>query len=247
MRKFILLVVLLALLVSVAPALAQVGTVVDVADANDDLNTFASAVYAAGLANELAGPGPFTVFAPTDAAFRGLPTATLEALNSDPAALANLLLYHLALGTISPAALPARTSVSSLLPGGTVAVSTNAAGTVFLNGSARVVGVAQASNGVIYLIDEVLAPPVGAQVVLPLAAADGNATGLDDQVVIVGPGHIYIDPKTHGNQIVSHGHGFILCERAHITEIWNGYAKLRDQGGWIGPGSFAYPGAASIC
>ncbi len=72
--------------------------IVDTAVAAGDFNTLVTAVKAAGLVETLKGEGPFTVFAPTDAAFAKVPTDTLNALLADKAALANVLTYHVVAG-----------------------------------------------------------------------------------------------------------------------------------------------------
>ncbi|MBN2276036.1 MAG: fasciclin domain-containing protein, partial [Bacteroidales bacterium] len=70
-------------------------TVVDIVVNSHDHDTLEAAVIAAGLADDLAGEGPFTVFAPTDDAFKALPAGTLEILLADPTGtLADILLYH---------------------------------------------------------------------------------------------------------------------------------------------------------
>ena len=250
MRKVVLFVVLCLLAVSVAPALAQTtGNIVQVADSNANLNTFVSAVLAAGLTDELSGPGPFVVFAPTDRAFRNLPTATLESLNSDINALRDLLLYHVVAGSADPASVPALSS----LQGGGLSLDTTSNRTT-VNGTASIVGSLQASNGVIYLIDVVLTPqaPIAdeaAAVTAPAVPAGAVAqTGLNDQVVIIGPAPVYIDPVTHPGQVISPGLGPTLCQRVYITEILGGYAKLRETyEGWIPTSSFVYPSGNSGC
>ena len=251
MRKLALFVVLCLLAVSVAPALAQTsGNIVQVADSNANLNTFVSAVTAAGLTDELSGPGPFVVFAPTDRAFRNLPTATLEALNSDVNALRDLLLYHVVAGTSDPAAVPA---LSSLQGGGLSFTTTGNRTSV--NGTASIVGSLQASNGVIYLIDVVLTPmaPIAIEpmaAVAPLVPAGAVAqTGLNDQVIIIGPAPVYIDPVTHPGQVIPSGLGPTLCQRVYITAILGSYARLAADtyNGWIPTSAFVYPGSNVGC
>jgi hypothetical protein len=249
MRKLILFVVLCLLAVSVVPAFAQTtGNIVQVADSNANLNTFVSAVLAADLTSELSGSGPFVVFAPTDRAFRNLPTSTLEALNSDVNALRDLLLYHVVAGSADPAAVPALSS----LQGGGLSFSTTGNRTT-VNGSASIVGSLQASNGVIYLIDAVLTPQAPIEVESVAAApavAEGTValTGLNDQVIIVGPAPVYIDPVTHPGQVINPGLGPTLCERVYITTILGDYAELRDTyEGWIPTSSFVYPSSNVGC
>ena len=69
-------------------------TVADIIINSESHNTLEAAVVAAGLVETLQGPGPFTIFAPTDAAFAALPAGTVEALLADIPALTNILLYH---------------------------------------------------------------------------------------------------------------------------------------------------------
>ena len=79
-----------------APAIARTGssTIVELAAATPDLSTLVTAVQAAGLVDTLSGPGNFTVFAPTNAAFAALPAGTLDALLADIPALTDILTYH---------------------------------------------------------------------------------------------------------------------------------------------------------
>lgn len=75
--------------------------IVEVAVANGSFNTLVAAVKAAGLAETLMGPGPFTVFAPTDAAFSKLPAGTVQSLLADKQKLASILTYHVLSGKVS--------------------------------------------------------------------------------------------------------------------------------------------------
>ncbi len=217
MRRLLLFVVVsIALLAPVVPTLAQDGTtVLDTIAANDQLNTLHSAIIAAGLVGELSGPGPYTIFAPTDDAFRALPTATLEALNSNPAALADLVRAHVIVGE-APADTP---------------------------GGADASGALQASNGVVILIDAVLTPPPSAQVI----AAAAESIPVDEIVLILGAAPIYIDPPTHGNQIIPSGSGLLLCQTAWISELRGNFAKLRDLPGWIPTNSFVFGSSGFGC
>jgi uncharacterized surface protein with fasciclin (FAS1) repeats len=142
-------------------------TIVDVAVANDDFNVLVDAVVAAGLADTLAGDGPFTVFAPTDEAFaaalEALGLTAEELLASDD--LVAILTYH-----VVPARLLAADVLAAVEAGGGVATveTVNGApitvevvdGNVVLNGIATVVMTdVEASNGVIHVIDAVILPP----------------------------------------------------------------------------------------
>lgn len=133
------------------------GDVVEVAIANGSFETLAAALTAAGLVETLQGAGPFTVFAPTDAAFAALPEGLLEALlleeNKD--VLVEILTYHVVSGAVFAADVTTGDVVS--LEGSTIAIDiTNG---VVLNGSATVVTAdVTASNGVIHVIDTVILP-----------------------------------------------------------------------------------------
>ena len=101
-----MLVVAAALAFAVAPAAAQAGShkdIVDTAVAAGSFKTLATALQAAGLVDTLKGPGPFTVFAPTDEAFAKIPKADLDALIADKAKLTKVLTYHVVPGKVMAA------------------------------------------------------------------------------------------------------------------------------------------------
>ncbi len=146
-----------------APATAP-GTIVETAVAAGQFKTLATALDAAGLIPTLSGKGPFTVFAPTDAAFDKLPPNTIPELLKDKAKLTAILTYHVVPGTITAADLKARADKNGYVTLKTVQ------GTdlrIHLAGSAVHVGDQMAnvtaanvvaSNGVIHVIDAVLLP-----------------------------------------------------------------------------------------
>jgi uncharacterized surface protein with fasciclin (FAS1) repeats len=117
--------------------------------------TLVTAVKAAGLADTLSGPGPFTVFAPNDAAFSKIPSRQLEDLLKDPKRLRSVLTYHVVNGRISSS------DVSKMHSARTVQgqdLSIDSSRGVMI-GDARVVQKdIQCSNGVIHVIDKVLMP-----------------------------------------------------------------------------------------
>jgi uncharacterized surface protein with fasciclin (FAS1) repeats len=120
--------------------------------------TLLKAATAAGLAETLQGPGPFTVFAPTDAAFAKLPAGTLDSLLADPAKLKGILLYHVVSGKVMAADVVKLDSANSV-EGSPIAIAVKD-GKVYLNDSAMVTATdVAASNGVIHVIDEVILPP----------------------------------------------------------------------------------------
>ena len=140
-------------------AMAEVGTIVDVAAANDDFETLVAAVTAADLGATLSSEGPFTVFAPTDDAFEALPEGLLAALllpeNKD--ALTEILTYHVVAGEVTSDQVEAGDVTT--VQGEDITITTDD-GAVELNGTATVTAVdVEASNGVIHVIDGVLVPP----------------------------------------------------------------------------------------
>ena len=133
-------------------------TVVDIIVDSEDHNTLEAAVIAAGLVETLSGDGPFTVFAPTDAAFAALPEGTVESLLEDPSgALTDILLYHVASGTALSTDLSDGMMVTTL-NGKSVTVTINDDG-VFINDAQVTVADIVADNGVVHVIDAVLLPP----------------------------------------------------------------------------------------
>lgn len=134
-------------------------TIVDVAAGNPDFSTLVAAVTAAGLGETLAGEGPFTVFAPTNAAFAALPAGTLDSLllpeNKDQ--LTAILTYHVVPGTVMAADLPATATDVATVNGATVSVVAAPEG-ASVNGAKITAADVAASNGVIHVIDTVLLP-----------------------------------------------------------------------------------------
>jgi uncharacterized surface protein with fasciclin (FAS1) repeats len=130
--------------------------IVDTAVAAGDFNTLVTAVKAAGLVKTLKGEGPFTVFAPTDAAFAKVPTDTLNALLADKAALANVLTYHVVAGKVMAADVVKLTSAETV-QGQAVSIEVKD-GKVYVDGAQVVTTDIKASNGVIHVIDAVILP-----------------------------------------------------------------------------------------
>jgi len=173
----------IALVVSI-PALAQTQTIVDIAVGNPDFSTLVTALQAAGLVDTLKGAGPFTVFAPTNAAFAKVDPATLTALLNDKAALTRVLTYHVVSGKVLAADVVKLTTAKTV-EGSDVNIAVVGAG-VTLNGSTNVTATdIMASNGVIHVIDSVLLPPnltiapAAAATPAPAPAAPAAATPAD--------------------------------------------------------------------
>lgn len=150
---------------------AEVGTIVEVAQDNPDFSTLVNAVTTAELGETLSGEGPYTVFAPTNAAFEAVDQATLEQLMSEEGRedLTNILTYHVVEGETMAQALTEAiegageegyelttvngATLTATLEGGNV-VLTDAAGNTATVTATDV----DASNGVIHVIDTVLMP-----------------------------------------------------------------------------------------
>jgi transforming growth factor-beta-induced protein len=143
---------------SAAPSAAAAGDIVQVASSAGSFTTLLQAATAAGLVDTLKGPGPFTVFAPTDAAFAALPAGTLDALLKDPAKLKDILLYHVVPGKVTADQVVKLTSATTV-EGKPIKITVKDS-TVYLNDTVKVVTTdIPASNGVIHVIDAVLLPP----------------------------------------------------------------------------------------
>ncbi len=142
-----------------APAFAADMDIVDTAVGAGNFTTLVAAVTAAGLVDTLKGEGPFTVFAPTDAAFAALPAGTVEDLlkpeNKDK--LISILTYHV---------VPGKVMAADLTEGMKAATVNGAEVTITLDGGPKVNGAVistadiVATNGVIHVIDSVIMPPM---------------------------------------------------------------------------------------
>lgn len=138
--------------------------IVDTAVAAGDFKTLATALTAAGLVETLKGPGPFTVFAPTDAAFAKLPAGTLQTLLADPKGkLTQILTYHVVKGKVLAADVVGLDGKSvTTVQGGTLKVQVAGGKVSLVDATGATVGVVKtdimASNGVIHVLDGVLLP-----------------------------------------------------------------------------------------
>lgn len=132
--------------------------IVQVAVENGNFKTLVAAVQAAGLAETLSGPGPFTVFAPTDAAFAKLPAGTVEALLADKEKLAAILTYHVVSGRVVAADITRMNGAMPVTVNGQKLDIKVRGGNVYVNGAQVTTADVYASNGVIHVIDGVLLP-----------------------------------------------------------------------------------------
>jgi uncharacterized surface protein with fasciclin (FAS1) repeats len=136
-------------------SLAHAADIVDTAVSAGQFNTLVKAVQAAGLADTLKGKGPFTVFAPTDAAFAKLPAGTVESLLNDKEKLAKILTYHVVPGKVMSS--DVKTGAVSTVQGQPLNVVADSRG-VKVNDAKVVKADVLASNGVIHVIDTVVLP-----------------------------------------------------------------------------------------
>ena len=134
-------------------------TIVQTASADRRFTTLVSLVKRAGLAEALSGESKLTVFAPTDAAFKKVPKATLQKLLSDRALLRRVLLYHVVAGDVK-AEQVVRLRTAKTLAGPRVRIRVRKAGVYLNNGRTKVVQTdIAATNGTIHVINRVLLPP----------------------------------------------------------------------------------------
>jgi transforming growth factor-beta-induced protein len=147
--------------------------IVQTALAAGQFSTLASLLTKAGLVDTLSTGGPFTVFAPTDAAFAKVPQATLDALAADPAQLKAVLLYHVVPGAVTAADV-VKLSSAKTLEGRSVSIKV-AGGSVYVDSAKVTTPDVMASNGVIHVIDSVLIPKAApAKNIVQTAVAAGQ-------------------------------------------------------------------------
>jgi len=142
-------------------------TIGEIVRSLDTLSTLATALDAAGLTAALDAPGPLTIFAPADAAFLAVPTATLESLLADPVLLADVLQYHIVIDSADSAEL-ARLNAAQSTTAQPLTITLGTAGQLFVNDAQVVYADIPASNGIIHVINGVLTPP-GSGLSLPTA------------------------------------------------------------------------------
>lgn len=140
---------------AVAATAASAGDIVDTAVSAGQFNTLVKAVQAAGLVETLKGDGPFTVFAPTDAAFAKLPPGTLESLLNDRQKLTQVLTYHVVPGKVTAAQV--KPGEVKTVQGQPLRVRADG-GAVTVNDAKVTKTDIMASNGVIHVIDTVVLP-----------------------------------------------------------------------------------------
>lgn len=154
-----------ALTVMAATSAVQAKTIVEIASEDARFSTLVAAVGAAGLADALSGPGPFTVFAPTNDAFAALPAGTVETLlkPENKQALTDVLLYHVDDRKLTAAGIPAGSNYfKPMLTTQRLCITNSGTAVTIADGTGEVATVIiadiMADNGVIHVIDKVLLP-----------------------------------------------------------------------------------------
>lgn len=134
----------------------EMSNIVETATTAGSFTTLVAAVQAAGLKETLSGPGPFTVFAPTDAAFADLPAGTVQGLLKDIPKLTQILTFHVLSGKLMAADVVKLASAKTVQGQNVTIVAQNAG--VTINGANVVTPNIEADNGVIHVIDRVILP-----------------------------------------------------------------------------------------
>jgi uncharacterized surface protein with fasciclin (FAS1) repeats len=152
-------------MIAITGTAALANSIVDIAAGDDRFSTLVAAVSAAGLVETLSGPGPFTVYAPVNAAFAALPAGTVETLlkPENKGQLTNILLYHVDDRNLPAAAIPAGSNYfKPVLASERLCITKSSDGVMIADGTGDMANVIiadiQADNGVIHVIDKVLLP-----------------------------------------------------------------------------------------
>ena len=144
---------------------AKAASIVDIAAGDERFSTLVAAVGAAGLAETLSGPGPFTVYAPVNSAFEALPEGTVETLlkPENKGQLTNVLLYHVDDRNLKAEMIPNGSNYfKPLLTSERLCITKNSGGVAIADGTGEsanvIIANIEADNGVIHVIDKVLLP-----------------------------------------------------------------------------------------
>ena len=200
-------------------------SVYDIVVGSTDHSTLKTAIDACSLDGLLSGPGPFTLFAPTDAAFNLLPAGTVTALLNDIPQLTNILKHHVVSDSVMSSTLTNGQIVTTLL-GTDVTVTINANG-VFIDNALVSVADLVADNGVVHVIDLVLLPPSPTNTVYDIVVGSTNHTTLKTAIdacsldgVLSGPGPFTLFAPTDA--------AFNLLPAGTVTALLNDIPQLTD-------------------
>ena len=198
----------------------ETGTITTIVSTSPDFTILKAAVVKAGLAATLDGKGPFTVFAPTNDAFRasGITMETINSLSSD--ALKGILLYHTLGAKVVAADVPAGPNANVATVGGKGIFLTKNNSGVFVNGVSVVKADVMASNGVIHAISRVLMPPTGN--IVEAAQANPNFTYLVAAVLQASKG------TTNIAQVLSSAGPFTVFAPTNEAFKAAGFATIAD-------------------
>jgi len=200
---------------------AQYKSIVETAIEAGSFNTLVKAVQEAGLVEALSGPGPFTVFAPTDEAFAEIPADTLNALLQDKEKLTSVLTYHVVPGNLFAAQVMRRNSLITLHGG---ALSVDATDGVKIDGAKVIQTDILTSNGKIHVIDKVLMPKnivetaVGAGIFNTLVAAVQEA-GLVDVLSGPGPFTVFAPTDAAFAKVPASVLNDLLADKEQLTQV----------------------------
>ena len=163
--KFTIKSAITAVALSFSAAAAQAENIVEIAAGDERFSTLVAAVSAAGLAETLSGPGPFTVYAPVNDAFAALPEGTVETLlkPENKEQLTNVLLYHVDDRKLMAGMIPSGSNYfKPILDSERLCITASADGVKIADGTGEMANVIiadiEADNGVIHVIDKVLLP-----------------------------------------------------------------------------------------
>ena len=174
-------------------------TVYDIVSSSTDHTSLKTAIDACSLATTLSGTGPFTLFAPTDAAFNALPSGTLAALLNDLPLLTNILLHHVVGDSVTSGVLSNGQIVTTLL-GTNVTVTIGPSGVLIDNALVSVADIT-ADNGVVHIIDAVLLPNPG--------CTDPTALNYDSTAILDDGSCQYATNTVHDIVVTSTNHSLL--------------------------------------
>ena len=161
--------------------IAPPNSVYDIISSSSSHTTLQTAIDLCNLDGTLSGPGPFTVFAPTDNAFNNLPSGTLTALLNDIPALTDILLHHVVGDSVMSGMLSNNQTVTTLL-GTDVIVTINSNGDVYIDNAMVTLVDLVGDNGVVHVIDAVLIPNTNSNSVYDIISSSPSHTTLNTAI-----------------------------------------------------------------
>ncbi|MDA9634865.1 fasciclin domain-containing protein, partial [bacterium] len=186
-------------------------SIYDIISFSADHNTLTSSVNACGLDVALSGSGPFTLFAPTDAAFNLLPQGLLSSIFNDIPTLTNILLHHV-VGDSLMSSMLSNGQIITTLAGTDLTVTVDTSG-VYINGAQVTVADVIADNGVVHVIDAVLMPILGCM--------DPTALNYDSTAIIDNGTCLFFNPNTIWSDDCSNPSTWIFTNSSIPSLDWN--------------------------